>query len=129
MLKAVTSPSPTLDPDAASGLVALRLMLQDAVNRVHTSHRFSRGAAIVALDATVERVSYLVALRRGLDLSPKATLADIYSKLVASFDTTWKPTACRRFVTCTSPATEPSTRAWSQTVTTFPVGSRPRKHT
>jgi hypothetical protein len=73
--------------------VALRLMLQDAVDRVHTSHRFSRGAAIVALDATVERVSYLVALRRGLDLSPKATLADIYSKLVASFATTWKPTA------------------------------------
>ena len=93
MLKGVTSPSPTLDPDAARGLIALRLMLQDAVNRAQTSHRFSRGAAIVALDATVERVSYLVALRRGLDLSPKATLADIYSKLVASFATTWKPTA------------------------------------
>lgn len=80
------------DPDAVRELVALRIMLEDACRRAATANRYSRGAAVVALDATVERGAYLVALRRNLHISPKALLADIHSKLVEDLGPAWRTT-------------------------------------
>ncbi len=58
-------------------LVALRLMMDDALRRGRSAGRYSRGSAVVALDATVERVTYLVAQSRGLSPAPRATLPDV----------------------------------------------------
>lgn len=66
-------------------------MLEDARRRAAAANRYSRGAAVVALDATVERAAYLVALRRNLSLGDKATLNDIHSRLVESLDHHWRP--------------------------------------
>jgi hypothetical protein len=86
-----TTPAPT-DPDAIRELVALRIMLDEACRRAGTANRYSRGAAVVALDATVERVAYLVALRRNLDFRPKATLNEMHSKLVEDIGAGWRTT-------------------------------------
>ena len=79
-------------PDAQTvrDLVALRLMLESAIARAHTAGRYNRGAAVVSLDATVERASYLVAAHRGVDVAPRDTLETLYSKLVQNFDGAWK---------------------------------------
>ncbi len=88
----VTKSSPRLEADAIRDLVTLRLMLDDATRRATASHTYSRGAAVVALDAAVERVSYLVVLRRSLKTTSKPTLDDLYSALVQSYAGAWKPT-------------------------------------
>lgn len=81
---------PHLDVQTVRDLVALRLMLESAIARARTAGRYSRGAAVVALDATVERASYLVAAQRGIDVAPRDTLETLYSKLVQNFNGAWK---------------------------------------
>lgn len=81
---------PRPDVQAVRDLVALRLMLESAIARARTAGRYSRGAAVVSLDATVERASYLVAAHRGVDVAPRDTLETLYSKLVQNFDGAWK---------------------------------------
>lgn len=72
-------------------LVALRLSLQDALSRAKGATKYRRGTAIVALDATVERASSIVAVTRGLLIPPKGTLEDLISRLIESFGSSWKP--------------------------------------
>lgn len=72
-------------------LVALRLMLEDALRRARTAGRYARGSAVVALDATVERVTYLVAQSRSLTPGPRATLPDVYSKVKQDLGGSWEP--------------------------------------
>lgn len=71
-------------------LIALRLMLDDALQRVNVAHQYTRGSAVVALDAAVERVAYLVALRRGVIVGPRDGLGDLHSKLVQNLGKGWK---------------------------------------
>jgi hypothetical protein len=88
-----TSPGneqPRPDAQTVRDLVALRLMLESAIARARAAGRYARGAAVVSLDATVERASYLVAAHRGIDVAPRDTLETLYSKLVQSFDGAWK---------------------------------------
>jgi hypothetical protein len=80
---------PRPDAQTVRDLVALRLMLESATARARTAGRYSRGAAVVSLDATVERASYLVATHRGIDVAPRETLETLYSKLVQNFDGAW----------------------------------------
>ena len=65
-------------------------MLESAIARARTAGRYSRGAAVVSLDAAVERASYLVAAHRGIEIAPRDTLETLYSKLVQNFDGAWK---------------------------------------
>src|SRR3954463_6386150 len=81
---------PPPDAQTVRDLVALRLMLESASARARTAGRYSRGAAVVSLDATVERASYLVAAYRGIEVAPRDTLETLYSKLVQNFDGAWK---------------------------------------
>lgn len=61
-------------------------MLESAIARARTAGRYARGAAVVSLNATVARASYLVAAHRGIDVAPRDTLETQYSKLVQKFD-------------------------------------------
>ena len=81
---------PHPDAQTVRDLVALRLMLESAIARARTAGRYSRGGAVVSLDATVERASYLVAAHRGIEVGTRDTLSTLYSKLVQNFDGAWK---------------------------------------
>ena len=81
---------PPPEAQTVRDLVALRLMLESAIARARTAGRYSRGAAVVSLDATVERASYLVAAHRGIEVGTRDTLSTLYSKLVQNFDGAWK---------------------------------------
>lgn len=79
-----------LDELTVRELVAVRLMLEEALSRARTAGRYSRGSAVVGLDAVVERVTYTVAVRRETNLGSRSTLPDVYSKLVESFAGSWR---------------------------------------
>lgn len=83
--------APTHDELTIRELVVLRLMLSDALQRARAAARYTRGAAIVSLDATVERANYLVVQREGLNPSPKASFGDIHSSIRAALAGTWNP--------------------------------------
>ena len=72
-------------------LVALRLSLEDALSRAKGATKYRRGSAIVALDATVERASSIVAVTRGLTIPTNGKLDDLISRLRESLGTSWKP--------------------------------------
>lgn len=71
-------------------LIALRLGLTDALTKVRYASKYRRGAAIVALDAMVERASSIVAVTRGLTVPVK--LDDLISRIVESLGSAWRPT-------------------------------------
>lgn len=73
-------------------LVALRLSLEDALSRAKGATKYRRGTAIVALDATVERASSIVAVTRSLSIPTNGKLEDLISRLRESFGSSWKPT-------------------------------------
>lgn len=72
-------------------LVALRLSLEDALSRAKGATKYRRGTAIVALDATVERASSIVAVTRGIPIPRNAELNDLISRLMQSLGSNWKP--------------------------------------
>ncbi|WP_142061270.1 hypothetical protein [Pseudarthrobacter sp. B4EP4b] len=72
-------------------LVALRLSLEDALTRAKGATKYRRGTAIVALDATVERASSIVAVTRSLPIPKSGKLEDLISSLRESFGSSWKP--------------------------------------
>lgn len=72
-------------------LVALRLSLEDALSRAKGATKYRRGTAIVALDATVERASSIVAVTRSLPIPTNGKLEDLISRLRESFGSSWKP--------------------------------------
>lgn len=73
-------------------LVSLRLALEDALARARAASKYLRGPSIVALDASVERASTLVAITRGVPVPTNAKLDDLISRLVQDFGQDWKPT-------------------------------------
>lgn len=77
-------------------LVALRLSLEDALSRAKGATKYRRGTAIVALDATVERASSIVAVTRSLSIPTNGKLEDLISRLRESFGSTWKPSRVTR---------------------------------
>ena len=72
-------------------LVALRLSLEDALSRAKGATKYRRGTAIVALDATVERASSIVAVTRSLSIPANGKLEDLISRLRESLGSSWKP--------------------------------------
>jgi hypothetical protein len=72
-------------------LVALRLSLEDALSRAKGATKYRRGTAIVALDATIERASSIVAVTRSLPIPKSGKLEDLISSLRESFGSSWKP--------------------------------------
>lgn len=58
-------------------LVALRLSLEDALSRAKGATKYRRGTAIVALDATIERASSIVAVTRSLPIPKSGKLEDL----------------------------------------------------
>jgi hypothetical protein len=89
--QSVAQQSEALDAAAVRDLIALRLMLDDGTGRANVAHQYTRGSAVVALDAAVERAAYLVAPRRGINVGPRDGLGELHSKLVQSIPS-WKPT-------------------------------------
>ena len=73
-------------------LVSLRLALEDARLQARRAGTYRRGAAIVALDAAVERATALVAFTRGIRVTPTTKLDDLISHLKESLGTMWAPT-------------------------------------
>lgn len=73
-------------------LVSLRLALRAAILGVASAGRYQRGAAIVALDAVVERATALVAVDRGLPLPANAKLDDLISRVKEDLGAAWTPT-------------------------------------
>ncbi len=92
MLWVIENRGHVVDAADTRDLIALRFMLEDALLRVSTAHRYSRGSAVVALDAAVERAAYLVVLRRGINVNQRDSLGDLHSKLVQKLEATWTPT-------------------------------------
>lgn len=72
-------------------LVSLRLMLEDATRESRAVRRFRRAAAVVALDATVERACWLVAVSRGMPISAATKLDVLISQLRQELAERWKP--------------------------------------
>lgn len=72
-------------------LVALRLALEDAVFRAKGATKYRRGPAIVALDATVERASSIVAVTRGITIPTNGKLDDLISRLKQDLKSSWNP--------------------------------------
>ena len=70
-------------------LVPMRLALEAALQQARAAGPYRYGAALVALDAVVERAVNLCISRRGLSLSQK--LDDNISKLCADPELRWKP--------------------------------------
>lgn len=81
---------PALNPHDAQQLVSLRLALEAALLQVRSARAYRRGAAIVALDATVERAANLCASARGIPVAAK--LEDTISRLRNDGDFDWRPT-------------------------------------
>lgn len=81
-----------LDAEQMTQLVSLRLMLEDAARQARAVRRFRRAGAVVALDATVERACWLVAVSRGIKVSHSTKLEDLISQLREKLDATWRPT-------------------------------------
>lgn len=73
-------------------LVSLRLAVEDARLQARRAGTYRRGAAIVALDAAVERASALVAFTRGIPVTSTTKLDDLISRLKESLGPTWTPT-------------------------------------
>src|SRR5699024_4024298 len=71
-------------------LLSLRVALEDALLRAKGAGRYRRGSAIVALDAVVERASWIVMVTRGLTPPKNGKLDDYISQLVQHLQT-WKP--------------------------------------
>lgn len=65
--------------------------MADALSRAKNASKYRRGAAIVALDAMVERASSIVAVTRGLGVPTNGKLDDLISRLVQNMGATWKP--------------------------------------
>lgn len=80
-----------LTPHEVEQLVSLRLALEDALSRAKGASKYRRGAAIVALDSTVERASSVVAITRGVPVPSNGKLDDLISRLVQDFGSAWKP--------------------------------------
>lgn len=72
-------------------LISLRIALTEAVSNAKRAGRYKRGAAIVALDATVERASSIVATTRGIAIPKNGALEDLISKLKQHFGSEWAP--------------------------------------
>ncbi|MHA7306541.1 hypothetical protein ACX80E_15080 [Arthrobacter sp. TMN-49] len=81
-----------LTPHEVEQLVSLRIALEDALSRAKGASKYRRGAAIVALDATVERASSMVAVTRGVPVPSNGKLDDLVSRLVQDFGPAWRPT-------------------------------------
>ncbi|MFC9352935.1 hypothetical protein [Arthrobacter sp. NPDC057013] len=81
----------TLTVHEVEQLVALRLSLEDSLSRAKGATKYRRGTAIVALDATVERASSIVAVTRSLPIPKSGKLEDLISSLRESFGSSWKP--------------------------------------
>jgi hypothetical protein len=81
-----------LTPHQVEQLVSLRLGLEDALRRAKQASKYRRGAAIVALDAAVERASSIVSITRGLPIPTNGKLDDLISRLVQDLGPLWKPT-------------------------------------
>lgn len=79
-----------LSPHDVQQLVPIRLALEAALLQVSTAGAYRRGAAIVALDAVVERCANLCASAHGLAVSAK--LEDTISRLRNEANLDWKPT-------------------------------------
>lgn len=72
-------------------LISLRIALTEAVSNAKRAGRYQRGAVIVALDATVERASSIVATTRGITIPKNGALDDLISKLKQDFGSEWVP--------------------------------------
>ena len=81
----------SMTPHEVEQLVSLRISLEDALSRAKGASKYRRGAAIVALDATVERASSIVAITRGVIIPANGKLDDLISRLVQDFGSAWKP--------------------------------------
>lgn len=84
--------STPLTPHEVEQFLSLRLALEDALDRSRRASRYRRGAAVVALDAVVERASAIVAFTRGIAVPTNGKLDDLISRLKDSLGTTWQPT-------------------------------------
>ncbi|MFT3835275.1 MAG: hypothetical protein QM711_18485 [Micropruina sp.] len=82
-----------LTPRAVEQLVEIRIQLEEAVRAVRSAGKYRRAQAAVAIDAVVERSSSLIAIARGLPLSPQGKLEDTISKLTQDLGSAWRPTA------------------------------------
>lgn len=80
-----------LTPHEVEQLVSLRLSLEDALAQANGATKYRRGAAIVALDATVERASSLVAITRGVTVPTNGKLDDLISRLMQDLGPKWRP--------------------------------------
>ena len=72
-------------------LIELRMALDDALRRARAAGRFQRVAAVVALDAVVERASAFVAVARGLPVPSNGKLEDLVSRLNQDLGGVWAP--------------------------------------
>ncbi|MEN8600858.1 hypothetical protein [Microbacterium rhizosphaerae] len=77
-------------PHDVRQLLAIRLGLEEALHRTRTAGPYRRGAAIVALDAVVERAVALAASARGIAISLKVD--DMISRLRNDQSLKWAPT-------------------------------------
>lgn len=78
-----------LTPHEVEQLVSLRLGLDDALLQARRASKYRRGAAIVALDAVVERASAIVASTRAVARPKNGNLDDLISCLKESFGVRW----------------------------------------
>lgn len=77
-------------PPPVSDLVALRLMLDDALRTARGASRYRYGTAAVALDGVVERAAHLAAVARGAKVPARADLFTLIDLSISDLGSKWE---------------------------------------
>lgn len=77
-------------PPPVTDLVALRLMLDDALRTARGASRYRYGTAAVALDGVVERAAHLAAAARGAKVPARADLFALIDLSISDLGSNWE---------------------------------------